>query len=269
MASTVLIDDYDLTTSLGVVINDMPEWNSSPIGSLDSYDLPNRSGVIYGSTVVTKPRELKMQMFYRSTSLSDRKSKENLIKSVIGGGLKKIAVSDGSNQTVHTWGVLSAPPVVTMMGHFITGTVFSMTCSFTCPNGFWQEMNWSSLSIAAASTSYQVSLGTYPGPWILNVMGAATGPFTVTVKRSGGQTVSYMTFSGSLTSSEWLSVDSVNRKIEKVSGGSRTSWSGSSNWTAGEWLAIDPVDGNYALSSGPTIEVSSGTAELLYLKRYR
>lgn len=269
MAMSVLIDDYDIQTNLGVVVTDAPNWRSSPTTNVSMYDMPGRSGSLMGTSVVSKPRDLSFTVFYRASSVSDRRTKEDSLKRTLGGSLKKITFNDGVNAARIVWGAMFSAPEVRMIGHYGLATVFSMTCTFTCPNGFWSDEYWSSVALPAAATAYQVPLGTYTSPWILNIMGAATGPFTVTVKRTGGQTLYSMTFSGSLTSSEWLSIDSVNRKIEKVSGGVRTSWAGSSNWTAGEWPVLDPIDGNYALGAGPTVETSAGTGELLYLKRYR
>ena len=96
-------------------------------------------------------------------------------------------------------------------------------------------------------------------------MGAATAP-TLTIRASDGRTLHAITLA-SLNAGEWYDLDSGRGVIEKVVAGVRSNAASSVasgtfpiRLTLGSW--------NYRASAWPTAEVSSGSAEVLYTKRY-
>lgn len=269
MAATWYLNDFDLST-LGIVTLDVPEWNRAPARTIEEFALPKQSGVLLGSTATGQAGELAPTFYYRASSLSDRLSKENILKELIGAGLVKIGVNDGVTATRITYGIQKKPPVVAVQGHFVTGLIYKMSCAFLCPDAAWTSPAWSGINVAAINTPVAIPLGTHTSPWIIRAT-STSNPFTITLRRLGGQVIQTITLAVATTSAEYVDIDGVRRTMEKVSGGTRTTVAGASTWTAGDWLVLDPMDGGlYSLTGGsPTLEISSGSMEVLYLKRWR
>lgn len=269
MAFISFLNDFDLSTQ-GIITLDMPDWNRAPERVVEQFPLHKTSGVLLGGTASGRPRELACSWYYRATSLSDRLSKENLLKELAGAGLVKIAINDGVNPTKVTYGVQMKPVTVAIQGHFNTGLVFRADCSFLCPDAIWTAPAWSSVNLTATNAAFAIPLGTYTSPWIIRAS-STSNPFTITLRRIGAQAIGSMTFAVATSSAEYVDLDSVRRIMEKVSAGVRTSIAGAATWTAGDWFTLDPMDGGNALLGGgsPTLEISSGVMEVLYLKRYR
>lgn len=273
MAITTTLDDLDLT-SVGFIVTDIGKF-SSPKRGLSVSKIAGRSGGLLSTVVTTEPHKLPITIEYRGTSLADRLSKEDLIKDRLSAGLVSVSIRDSSNPARVIRGVSEEPPTPERFSHPIDGTGFRLTATLLCPDPAWLAPAWSCRAITAVNTPVHLPLGTWPSPWICRVMGPTTSPVILTVKRLGGQTLGSLTFatgggtSLALTAAEYLDIDSTRQTAEKVSGGTRTNITGPSNFTAGDWVELDPLDGYPAFGAGVTVELNSGTGELLYEKRYR
>lgn len=105
-----------------------------------------------------------------------------------------------------------------------------------------------------------LSLGTAPSTPLLVVMGAATNP-VVTLRNAAGAVVQTLGFTVTLGATERLEVDCAAMTITKYTGASPAD--ALSTLASGDFLVLDPADGV------PTVEVNSGTGELLYRKAWR
>lgn len=269
----VTLDDLDLS-SIGIVLTEIGKFGA-PKRAVSVSKIAGQSGGLLAATLTTEPRPLPLTFEYRGTSLADRLSKEDLLKDRLSAGLVTLSVRDSSNPIRQVRGIYDDPPTPERFPHPVDGTGFRLTANLLCPDPAWTAAAWSCRAITAVNTPVEIPLGTWSSPWILRVMGATTSPVTFTVKRLGGQTIGSMTFatgggtSLALTTAEYLDLDSVRKTAEKVSGGVRTNISGPATFTAGDWPTLDPLDGYPAWLAGVTVELNTGTAELLYEKRYR
>lgn len=127
--------------------------------------------------------------------------------------------------------------------------------------------------VTLGTSPVEVPLGTLPSVGRISWGAAWTSATarTITLRDAGGVARYVMTFTApaaeSLSSTEFLEVDTGRRYVTKVTGaGLRTNeydW-----YTSGGWLVLDPAWQARAATRFATLEVSAGTAQLVYRRAY-
>jgi hypothetical protein len=122
-----------------------------------------------------------------------------------------------------------------------------------------------SVAVNASSGRESIPLGTLPSVGRLLVLGSATTP-VVSYRDAGGTLIGSMTFA-TLGSTVYLDIDLKLKTITKYTAGVASN--GLADWTAGDFFTLDPGRGSYAMGGWPTLDITSGTAMLIYERRWR
>lgn len=162
-------------------------------------------------------------------------------------------------------GLLDGQPSVAQYPRSFRQRVVRFSFSLLSLDGTWRS-NGLAIGAASVNTRYALPQGTAPAPLVIRQMGAATNP-TITLRAADGQVIAALAFTVSLSSSEWLDIDSERGVIEKVSSGTKTN--GIGLLTSGTFPVRLPLGcWSYPAAAWPTIETSAGSAEVLYAPRY-
>jgi phage-related protein len=110
-----------------------------------------------------------------------------------------------------------------------------------------------------------IPLGTAVSAPLIRVLGAATNP-VITYRDKSGAVRQSMTLTITLAATDYLEIDCELFTITKYVSGVASN--GITLLTAGDFIALDPQDGDYANGVWPTLEISAGSAEVLYRKAW-
>jgi hypothetical protein len=108
-------------------------------------------------------------------------------------------------------------------------------------------------------------LGNQPVAPVLRILGAAVNP-VLTYRNAAGDAKATLTITLTLAAGDYLEIDCDAKTITKSVSG--TPSNGLSTLTAGDFLTLTPEDGDPIGSAWPTLEVSAGTLQVTYLRRY-
>lgn len=163
-------------------------------------------------------------------------------------------------------GKLDGQPSVSDYSRSFRHRVARFSFALTVDDGSWRAPSGNPVGISQTNTRYALPQGTAPTALIARIAGSATNPI-LTIRSADGQTLSALSFTVTLASADWLDIDGERGKIDLVTSGTRTN--GANLLTSGTFPIRLPLGSwNYRASSWPTAEVSAGTAEILYTKRY-
>lgn len=261
MSVTVTINGTDLA-SLGLEITEAPDWLDAPKWSQDLATIPGRVGGVFSGPVKVGARDLGLVGVLRAATLSARRTAEDAIKDLLAGTVA-LQVDDGVNPVREIRGVCYQS-TFRALGHPLVPLVHgAVSLALTCPDGMWRDPAVRVIGFGASATA--LPLGTGPSTPIVRLFGAATNP-TLTYRAASGVVVATMAFTATLGASDYLEIDASRATITRSTAGVVTN--GMSLLTSGSFFALDPRDGSYGASSWPTLEVSAGTGEAIYVRQW-
>jgi hypothetical protein len=246
-------------------------WGGPDVQRAMPRPAPGQAGVqLSGYSYPMMPaRQVKVngKIVTSANTVAARVAAESVLRdTLLNQGLVWMQLDDGINP-LRGADVFIERVRIRPVGHPLVAVVSEVELSCTSPSALWRLASGTAVAIAAASTRYTLPLGTAPSAPIIRVMGAATTP-SVVYRNSAG-VVQVQIAVPTLTSTEYADLNMETLTLQKVSSGTGTDISGLITVTTGSLpFALDPAHGNYELSAWPTLEVTAGTAEVLYTKRY-
>lgn len=247
--------------------------NTDPLRDLpglrySAVDLYGRWGGLVAArpTIAAATVQLAGRIVTTANTVAARVAAEDVLRDALlnSGGLT-LTLDDGTTPVRERDGYTVALDIQPL-GHPMLAVASQVRWSLYCPDPLWRATEGAIVSVPATGTRYSLALGTAPASPILRVMGSATNP-VVTIRDSGGTAQVTLTFTASLTSSEYLDVNCETGVLTKYSSGAASN--GVSLLTSGTFpFALDPAWADWGNSRWPTVETSAGQAELLYVKRY-
>lgn len=260
----IRVNGVSLSQRYGFYPDSVGGW----LGNVDmvspSVSVRGRDGGMSLPTTVTDGRIVRISGTMRHDSASDRRGAERELADMVRSARVRIVVDDGLSGAMQIEGRLHSL-VTVPFGPSLTPLASRITMEFRCHDEpYWRDVEPMTRAIAAAATRYTIPLGTAPSSAIVRVMGSATTP-VVTYRDAGGAVVFTMSITLTLASTEYVDLDMRRGKITKFASGAPT---GIHIGTGTFPFALDPQDGDYATSAWPTIEISTGSAEVVWWRRW-
>ena len=225
--------------------------------------VPRSAGAMY-SHMDGVSRKVTVSGAVLGSSWSTCESAQDALIDILSPGLVTLEERSDARSLVMD-GVLDGQPSVSQYPRSFRQRAARFSFSLLSLDGFWRSGGLA-VGVASTNTRYALPQGTAPAPLVIRQMGAATNP-AITLRGADGQVLGALTFTVTLSSSEWLDIDSERGVIEKVSSGARTN--GVSLLTSGTFPVRLPLGSwSYPAALWPTIETSAGSAEVLYAPRY-
>lgn len=271
MPASITVNGQSLE-ALGFYVAEGPGLLDGPDIAAPGVDLVDRAGALLTVPRATRRRAARLEgsLDPSARTIDALHAANRVLKDLLGGGLLEIIVTDSSdNATVHV-GVMTRYSAKPRLGklHFQSATVLDVEVALSLePTS--ADAQPTLRSLAVAGTRYDIPLGTAPSAYILNIMGVANNP-VVTARAAGGALLWQLTFTKNLdTTNKWLSLDARTGRIWLYESGVKTDGIALLTGGQADWpKALDPHDGDYGTSQYMTLEVSPGTGEVLYWKRY-
>lgn len=253
----------------GWILIAIGDWMRAPTFNRSVIALPGIAGVIPGAQQTTDPRTIELTFRRYLTSILDRDSAVLTLKDRLRGKLW-VRFDDAPTRVIRA----VAGPVLVRPTHALTPfsvATIEATVTLTCYDA--ASYDTEPRILALATTPTEIPLGDLPS--IARIMwgGAwtATTVRTLILRDVGGvprQTITFTAPTGkSLASTDHHEILTGKRYVTKVtSGGTRTNeydW-----YTSGGWLVLDPAFQDRDRTRYATVEISAGTAQIIYRKAY-
>lgn len=262
----ITINGIDPRSRYGLYVAGQPDWASGPEQAVTSHEVMGRAGALIAG-VTKRPRDLVVEGTIARSTYATRKAAEDALKGLVGSGIIELVWSDAT-QTRQITGVVVGRPSVT--GYTPAGMSKGALVRFTvrADSAFWCEPTPTAVGLPAANNRKDIPLGLGPSDFILNIMGSATNP-VVTYRNAGGTVVWELTITATLATTDYLSFDSRTGLISRYNSGTYSDGIGLLTTGHDVWpLPLDPQDGDPSILEWPTLQVSAGSAEVLYSKTY-
>lgn len=233
-------------------------------------DVPSLAGSLDSGIIAEDTRGIVVGCMVQAASYTTLDATLDAIKEVCGTGLVELRFAYSGGVRAF-YAILETPDIQQYVDTNLNGWV-TISLAFTCPNPY--ALALLPASVAFTATRVAIPLGTAPSfgrdNWsaLIEIVGAAATP-VLTYRNYRGDVVGTMNFSGySPLAGDAIVIDCGRRIVNKFVSGVRTN--AMSALTAGyTFPPLDPGDANIAAGGYPTLEVSTGTASILYWKAYR
>jgi len=264
--TAILVNGVNLGTRFGFYADRVDGWLGSTTLGVGQVGVRGRDGGLAVPAAVSGGRRLEVAGTVRKDTASDRRDAERGVADLCRSGRVRLVVDDGLSGAMQIECRLAALAFLPF-GPSLSPLASRGTLSFVADDEvYWRDVEPTTRALAVAATRYAVPLGTAPSTPVIRIMGAATNP-VLTYRDAGGASVRSITFTATLTSSEYLDIDMRRGRVQRVTSG--TAANGIGLITGGDFpWALDPQDGDYGTSSWPTVEVSAGTGEVLWYRRW-
>jgi len=264
--TAVLVNGVNLGTRFGFYADRVTGWLGTATVATSSVTLRGRDGGMAVPAVGGEGRRIEVAGTLRAETVTARRDAERGVADLVRSGRVRLVVDDGLAGAMQIEGRLQAATFVPF-GPSLSPLASRGTLAFVCEDEpYWRDVEPTTRAVAAVSTRYTVPLGTAPSSPIIRIMGSATNP-VLTYRDAGGASVRSITFTATLTSSEYLDIDMRRGRVQRVTSGAAAN--GLSLITGGDFpWGLDPQDGDYGTSAWPTVEVSAGTAEILWWRQW-
>ncbi len=267
MAWSIVVNGQDLN-GLGFYLKDVDGVHDAVDRSWQMTTLRGRAGAVIQAPVRESGRVLKFSGTLTSTAktVAGLATNADTIRDLLRSGLVRLVRTDGASNVKFIEGYATTVTLKNI-GHPINQTDDTLSFTIQCRDAYYRDQEPTIRHAAVAATRYTLPHGTAPSSPIVRIMGAATNP-VLTYRDAGGTAQRTMTFTVTLAATnDWLDIDMRAGKITKWASG--VSSNGRALLTSGNpvW-AIDPQDGDYVTTQYPTIEVSAGTAMILWHKQW-
>ena len=272
MTALITVNGLDLS-SIGMYIAFAPEVFGGPMMSNPSLDILGRAGSLQAPPSKMAPRVLTLtgSIDPSARTVAALQAAVQQAKDVFYAGNLTLATTDTAG-TVRQIGCrvrsFDAKPRLDKQ-HWQSAQVADVTVKVLCDDPTWRDVQPYYVGCPTAATRYALPLGTAPTNAIINVMGAATNPI-VTYRNAAGDIVWQLTFTITLAATnDWLKIDTAKGRLTKSLSGTVTSaydvlTSGQTDFPR----PFDPQDGDVTTTQWPTLEISSGSMESLFWKRW-
>lgn len=257
MSGVMYADGVDLST-LGFQVTNLFAWRDGPVREYESVQVPGRIESAVSDCAVVEPRTLQVRGLVYGDTAAERVTNARKIVAAVSGD-RTLRFGDAA-QTIATRfrGHQMAPIAAADEFRANVGTV--LTLDFLCPENAYRDASSSVINLSASPTA--IPLGDLPSGGVVRIDGPATNP-KIVYRTSMGAEVASIELTASLGSGGWIEVD-----LDKC----RITTSLATNpmmlMTGGKWFRLSHTHGNYATSSWPTLEITSGTGSLTYVKRF-
>ncbi len=273
MSFRVFIDETDLST-LGLYVEQIPEWLNSPSRSFDALSIPGRLGSVlvrdpdYQSATLTLQGSVDPPL----RTVVQRRDFEDKLKSVAFRGLVQVAIDDGEIMR-RTYAVCERVTIAPV-AHWSVTQVSRATVTMKRPDPVWLAMTGAVLNFQEPTA---IPLGNAPSSGILRVT-APGMPFVdsvddlvITYYHANGATLASLSFTGLTLDAlfDYLEIDLATGRVVKYESGVASDVSGIMD---GDLFALDPTDGDPSVGFFPLIGITaaSGTPRgtLLYTQSF-
>lgn len=262
--TAILVNGTDLGATYGLYADRIGGWLGATEVSLGLVNVAGRDGGLAVPATVRRGRRIEIAGTLRKDSASDRRAAERQVGDLVRSGAVRLVVDDGLSGLMQTEARLHSL-ITVPFGPSLTPLASRFTMAFEAESPYWRDVEPTTRSVAATATRYTVPLGTAPSAPIIRVMGSATTP-TLTYRDAGGASVWTLTLA-TLASDEYLDIDMGTGKVTFVDSGVTSN--GLSKITAGDFpWGLDPQDGDYGTAAWPTVEISAGSAEILWWRNW-
>jgi len=264
--TAIVVNGTDLGATFGFYADRVDGWLANTALGGGLVGVRGRDGGLALPATVFAGRRIEVAGTVRKDTVSARRDAERQLSDLCRSGRVRLVVDDGVAGAMQVECRLVALAFLPF-GPSLSPLASRGTLSFVADDEpYWRDVEPTTRAVAAAATRYTVPLGTAPSSPIIRIMGSATNP-VLTYRDAGGTSRRTLTFTATLTSSEYLDVDMRRGRIQRVTSG--VAANGIGLLTAGNFpWALDPQDGDFTTSSWPTVEVSAGTAELLWWRQW-
>lgn len=272
MTTTMYVNDIDMLATCGMHISEPGRGVFSTPERTDALMVvPALPGAILSSTPgAIGSRILDLEGAVVATSLTNLNSQLDTLREILDRGLIEVKFAHDTTRLLRcrttACQVAYGAPAFRTAGQ----KVALVTISLRADDPYYCATSPSVISFG--STAVDIPLGTAPSggrdQWsaLIEIVGAATTP-TLTYLNSAGDIVSTMVFTSSVLAGDSIVIDIGRRLVYKFVSGTRTNTI--STVTAGyAFPALDPSDGYVAGAAYPKLKISSGSANLMYWKRY-
>jgi len=204
----------------------------------------------------TDPRVINLSLRVSPSSLGDRRTKLNTLLAALSGKIEIVAVDDA---TKLCYGYLVSGETTFPHGPGLATLTAQHDVSLVCFDPLWYDVTPQVVGLAATGTPYSIPQGSASmRRWQVYVYGAASSPWTLTMKNAAGDTLASMTVATALSSSEYAIVDGDSFTITKFSGGVSSDITSTLSATH-DFFRLDPWD-------APTLQIDKGSA-VVYASR--
>jgi hypothetical protein len=231
--------------------------------------LANSAGA-YGTTVTVNPRQVRIGLDVRPSSLVDRQTIMDTIKRRLGG-LLEVQTDDLPGRVLR--GMLTDVAVEFYTGAFANPPVY-VTLTITAIDPARHDVEPLLYGLSTARASCPVGTDTSaPQVWLYGAATPVVSPVVIVRSHTGAE-VSRLTFNASLAANDAIVIDSGRQQITRFvagvaqSGGS----SGLASLTSGRFPILSPEDASMDGDVSPTVEITAAsgtpTGLILYTRRW-
>lgn len=254
--TSITIDGVDVCADYSCQVSELEGLWAGYEAQHQSLHVPRRMGeLLTAADPVVAPRDGKIKLLMRATSVAQRLANEDAIAALGYGSTVEIIRSDLTTRALYGR-LTQCFPVP--RGARLAALVSDITIGVRCLDPLAYEVGLSTYGFGSTRTAM-------PGgntPWsprtiISNTTGAGLTNFTLTQRNAAGDVVATMVLTGTLASGDELHVEhalmSILKKVSNVFSTAR-SW-----LTSGTYFVLRP---------GDTLEVDKGSGSAFYWKSY-
>lgn len=254
----------------GWILVELGNWMEGFALTRATTALPNIGGVVPSTMRTAAPRSIALRFRkYLTGAISTRDAAVLTLADRLSGKLF-VRFDDAPTRVIRCE---ASPVTVLPVAPGVQMSVATIEASVTLTAHDGASYDTEPQMRALATTAVEIPLGTLPSAGIVSWGGAwtATTARTLILRDAGGVARTTMTFTAptgeSLGATDFLEIDLARRYATKVtSAGVRTAqydW-----YTSGGWLVLDPAFQDRTNTRYATLEISAGTAQLLYRKAW-
>ena len=264
--TAIRVNGIDLADRFGFYADTISGWLGMTTLATPAVSVYGRDGGVALPASVGAGRAVQIGLTTQATTQEIRRERERGLAALLRAGRIRFHVDDGLTGPVQIEGRLRALTILPF-GPSLSPLASRATIDLLCDDEvYWRDVEPTTRALAVAGTRYPVPLGTAPSSPIIRIMGSATDP-SVTYRDAGGAAVRTMGFTVTLASTDYLDIDMRRGRIQKVASGVATN--GIALLTSGQFpWALDPQDGERETAAWPTLEVSTGTGEVLFWRQW-
>jgi phage-related protein len=266
MQTAMYVNDFD-TSSLGLIVTSVDGWRDAPSTRDRTTQLPTRVGaVILAPEAETAPRVTTIDGVIdpshagKALTLANLRAAISELQDRLYRGTIEVRFSDEPDIFVlarcEQGNLIATPPQ-------FMNPKSRVQIRMLCPDPLRYSRFASLVDVNSIRTG--IPLGTAVSAPLIRVLGAATNP-VITYRDKSGAVRQSMTLTITLAATDYLEIDCELFTITKYVSGVASN--GITLLTAGDFIALDPQDGDYANGVWPTLEISAGSAEVLYRKAW-
>lgn len=262
---SVLVNGRDLAT-LVYGISELDGHLAPQVPQRAPVALANSPGV-YGTEITVSPREVRVGLDVRPTTLADRQTVMDTLKRRLGG-LLELTTLDLPTRVLRC--ELQGVDVELYTGAFAIPACF-VTLRFVAVDPARWDVQPLTYGLSTSRTA--CPLGTDTSAPVLEVWGTCTNPVVI-LRAHTGREVARLTLTASLASTDALVIDTAAQTITRLNSGVEQTGvsAGLTALTSGTFPILSPEDASPLGTAWPTLELSAAsgtpTGLVTYFRRW-